>query len=279
MALWGLAQLGYRPPQAWWDTLFQATQQRLAAFKGSELPVLVYCCGKLKPQDLSLWLYSLVLLKLTPSPVWCHSFVEAAFDKLTAPGTRPQELVNVMWAVSRMTWSPPLLFWQGLMQAACDRFNTFNPQDLANCISAAVAVDIHSIDRSWLRAFIKVSGPKLSSFLPVQLANTGCALASVTKAHAWAHTIVPGTWLAAYVQAASGLLGQSKFSARNLEMVMANIKQLDYRPTAVETQAFFQRAEAVLQHEHKKGNMQQLMSERAACHSGSQILSPSTHGG
>jgi len=43
-----------------------------------------------------------------------------------------------MWAVSRMKWSPPLLFWQGLMRAACDGFSTFNAQDLANCISAGV---------------------------------------------------------------------------------------------------------------------------------------------
>jgi len=41
-------------------------------------------------QDLSLWLYSLALLKLTPSPLWSHSYVEAAFDKLTAPGTKSQ---------------------------------------------------------------------------------------------------------------------------------------------------------------------------------------------
>jgi hypothetical protein len=50
MALWGLAQLGFRPPDGWWSSLFQVTQPQLAAFRASELPVLIYCCGKLKPQ-------------------------------------------------------------------------------------------------------------------------------------------------------------------------------------------------------------------------------------
>jgi len=116
------------------------------------------------------------------------------------------------------------------------------------CAAAAVAVDVHSINREWLQAFIRASGPKLSSFHPVQLADTGAALVSVTNVHSWGHTVVPVTWLSAYVQGAAGLLGQSKFSARNLGMVVASIKQLDYLPTAVETQAFLQRAEAALQH-------------------------------
>lgn len=41
-------------------------------------------------QDLSLWLYSLAVLRITPSPLWCTSFVEASFDKLTAVNTPPQ---------------------------------------------------------------------------------------------------------------------------------------------------------------------------------------------
>lgn len=47
-----------------------------------------------------------------------------------------QELVTVMWAISCLSWSPPLLYWKGLMDAAAAAFNRFNSQDLANCISA-----------------------------------------------------------------------------------------------------------------------------------------------
>jgi hypothetical protein len=41
-------------------------------------------------QDLSLWLYSLALLRITPSPLWCTSYVEASYNRLTASGTHPQ---------------------------------------------------------------------------------------------------------------------------------------------------------------------------------------------
>lgn len=37
-----------------------------------------------------MWLYSLALLHITPSPLWCTSYVEASFERLTAPSTRPQ---------------------------------------------------------------------------------------------------------------------------------------------------------------------------------------------
>jgi hypothetical protein len=47
-----------------------------------------------------------------------------------------QELVNVMWAISCMEWSPPMLYWRGLLDAARANFGRFNAQDLANCISA-----------------------------------------------------------------------------------------------------------------------------------------------
>lgn len=47
-----------------------------------------------------------------------------------------QELVNVMWAISCMEWSPPMLYWRGLLDAARSKFGRFNAQDLANCISA-----------------------------------------------------------------------------------------------------------------------------------------------
>lgn len=49
-----------------------------------------------------------------------------------------QELVNVMWAIGCMEWSPPMLYWRGLLGAAHSSFSKFNPQDLANCISAGV---------------------------------------------------------------------------------------------------------------------------------------------
>lgn len=41
-------------------------------------------------QELSMWLYALTLLRLTPSPSWCAAFVEASFSRFTAPATRPQ---------------------------------------------------------------------------------------------------------------------------------------------------------------------------------------------
>jgi hypothetical protein len=41
-------------------------------------------------QELSMWLYALTLLRLTPSPSWCAAFVEASFSPFTAPDTRPQ---------------------------------------------------------------------------------------------------------------------------------------------------------------------------------------------
>jgi hypothetical protein len=41
-----------------------------------------------------------------------------------------------MWSISRLGWSPPLLYWRGLMEAARTKFERFGPQDLANCISA-----------------------------------------------------------------------------------------------------------------------------------------------
>lgn len=53
------------------------------------------------PQDLSLWLYSLALLRLTPSPLWCTSYVEASFAPLTARSTHPQ--VCVLWCEVEMT--------------------------------------------------------------------------------------------------------------------------------------------------------------------------------
>jgi hypothetical protein len=41
-------------------------------------------------QDLSLWLYGLALLHITPSPLWCTSYVEASYSRLTASSTHPQ---------------------------------------------------------------------------------------------------------------------------------------------------------------------------------------------
>jgi hypothetical protein len=48
----------------------------------------VFVCVLL--QDLSLWLYSLALLHITPSPLWCTSYVEASYSRLTARSTHPQ---------------------------------------------------------------------------------------------------------------------------------------------------------------------------------------------
>jgi hypothetical protein len=48
-------------------------------------------------QELSMWLYALTLLRLTPSPSWCAAFVEASFTHFTAPNTRPQVTVLSVW--------------------------------------------------------------------------------------------------------------------------------------------------------------------------------------
>lgn len=48
----------------------------------------------------------------------------------------PQDLVTAMWSISKLGWSPPLLYWRGLMEAAQQAFTRFGPQDLANCVSA-----------------------------------------------------------------------------------------------------------------------------------------------
>jgi len=37
-----------------------------------------------------MWLYSLALLDITPSPTWCAAFVEASFTRFTAQEARPQ---------------------------------------------------------------------------------------------------------------------------------------------------------------------------------------------
>lgn len=75
MSLWGVAAAGGSPHKAWlmlWFLVSRATM------------------GAAGAQDLSLWLYSLAVLKLTPSPLWCSSYVEASYDKLTDAATRPQ---------------------------------------------------------------------------------------------------------------------------------------------------------------------------------------------
>jgi hypothetical protein len=47
------------------------------------------------PQELSMWIYSLALLCITPSPTWCAAYVETSFGRLTAPDTSPQVCVCV----------------------------------------------------------------------------------------------------------------------------------------------------------------------------------------
>jgi hypothetical protein len=202
-----------------------------------------------------------------------------------------QELVNVMWAISCMDWSPPMLYWRGLLDAARSKFGRFNAQDLANCISAgdqyyiaaaaqtqqtlahqvdgallawcmshphvcaangnnncsyaihrvhcsfaqtlllpvdptsssacrncrcclciyaATAVDVSSIQRQWLAAFLQASEPKLASFSALQLAHTVSALAAIDKAHDWAASCIHAAWQEAFVQAAARQLGNKR---------------------------------------------------------------------
>jgi hypothetical protein len=60
----------------------------VAAIDLQLLPVTL--CTNATLQDLSLWLYSLALLRITPSPLWCTSYVEASYSRLTARSTHPQ---------------------------------------------------------------------------------------------------------------------------------------------------------------------------------------------
>lgn len=204
----------------------------------------------------------------------------------------------MMWAISRMTWSPPLLFWRGLMDAAKASFSRFNPQDFSNCITAgahaanatrshtclclcisvaaghvvltrlrtgttlllcaahlwtwlllctaAVAVDVGGVDKPWLAAFIQASQPRLDAFEPVQLANTGVALASISATHSWAALCISAAWLAAFVQAATVQLGNRRLSARNLQMIVSSTRTLHYVPMPADAQMLLQQAEALL---------------------------------
>ncbi|WIA11841.1 hypothetical protein OEZ85_011928 [Tetradesmus obliquus] len=233
MSLWGLATCGAAPHKAWlmaWFLSSRASMQRAST------------------QDLSLWLYSLALLRLTPSPLWCTSYVEASFAPLTARSTHPQELVNVMWAISCMEWSPPMLYWRGLLDAARSNFGRFNAQDLANCISAATAVDVSSIERPWLASFLQASEPKLPSFSSLQLAHTIAALAAVDKAHDWAATCIHAAWQEAFVQAAARQLGNRRFKSRALELVVHGLRQVHFSSSPQPQQEFMRRAEALLEH-------------------------------
>ncbi|KAF8071080.1 TBC2 [Scenedesmus sp. PABB004] len=231
MSLWGLAASGSEPYKAWLMAWFLTSRAAMP---------------RATTQDLAMWLYSLALLRITPSPVWCTSFVEASFEPLTAPTTRPSELVNVMWAVSCMTWSPPLLYWRGLLDAARRGFARFNAQDLANCVSAATAVDVSSLERRWVAAFVAASRPKLSSFLPVHLAHTATALARVSRAHDWAYAAVDAGWHDAFVAAAGAQLAAGRFSARNLELIVQRLRQLQFVPPSPALAEFLDAADAAL---------------------------------
>jgi hypothetical protein len=74
-------------------------------------------------------------------------------------------------------------------------------------VHAAAAVDVSSIERSWLAAFLQASEPKLLSFSPLQLAHTIAALAAVDKAHDWAAACIHAAWQEAFVAAAARQLG------------------------------------------------------------------------
>jgi hypothetical protein len=63
---------------------------RVAAADIQLLPDTLCTPARTTLQDLSLWLYSLALLRITPSPLWCTSYVEASYSRLTARSTHSQ---------------------------------------------------------------------------------------------------------------------------------------------------------------------------------------------
>lgn len=48
MALWGFAQLGFKPDDSWWSGFWVATQDKLAGYSGQDLSSVMYAVGKLK---------------------------------------------------------------------------------------------------------------------------------------------------------------------------------------------------------------------------------------
>lgn len=110
-----------------------------------------------------------------------------------------------------------------------------------------MAVDVGSIEKPWLAAFVAASQPKLCAFQPVQLANTAYALVGIKRAHgSWAPVCVHAGWHAAFTRTAASQLGQGRFSAGNLELVLLGVRELQFSPAGAEVAAFLRQAEAVL---------------------------------
>lgn len=48
MAVWGFAQVGFKPDDAWWSAFWSSSQEQLSEYSGQDLALLMYACGKLK---------------------------------------------------------------------------------------------------------------------------------------------------------------------------------------------------------------------------------------
>lgn len=83
---------------SWWGLLVKWLRALVCILLSSCLLLITVChclgcvfiCCVCVPQELSMWLYSLALLDITPSPTWCAAFVEASFTRFTAQEARPQ---------------------------------------------------------------------------------------------------------------------------------------------------------------------------------------------
>jgi hypothetical protein len=87
---------------------------------------------------------------------------------------------------------------------------------------------VGSVSEAWLQGFIKASQSRLSAFLPVQLANTADALATLGRSHAYVSRVVNVAWQAAFVEAAALQLRQGRFNARNLGLLTAQLRALRF---------------------------------------------------
>lgn len=118
-------------------------------------------------------------------------------------------------------------------------------------------MDVSSIERPWLTAFIHASERKLPSFLPIHLAHTATALAAIDRSHDWASAVIHAGWQEAFVQTAAQQLVMKRFRLRTLELVVKGLKQMRFTPASTQFQEFLQRAEALLEHLRREKQPQQ----------------------
>eukprot|EP00878_Enallax_costatus_P019876 GHUV01020986.1.p1 GENE.GHUV01020986.1~~GHUV01020986.1.p1 ORF type:complete len:509 (+),score=166.94 GHUV01020986.1:458-1984(+) len=103
MALWGFAQVGFRPEDAWWSAFWSATQDRLSGYSGQDLSLVMYACGKLKAKVPDAWLASYlaascaVLRSLSPQQLTMSLW------GLAGAGCQPDKAWLMLWFLESKT--------------------------------------------------------------------------------------------------------------------------------------------------------------------------------